>query len=247
MTPHEIQEFNEYRQHPSTELRNKIVEENLYIVDILIRKYLGKGVDYDDLYQVGAIALVNAVERFDPSRGYEFRSFATPTILGERKKYFRDKEWSLKVPRRMKEIAGKVQETKDKLTSELGRVPGVDEVAAATGFTPEQIMQAMESAKAYGTYSLESAGLGNDEEDTGSMLEKYIGFEDTGYERIELGQIINSVLSNFSDTYRYIFKQRFIENKSQAEIAQKLGVSQMTISRSEKAIVESFKRELNRH
>lgn len=144
MTPHEIQEFNEYRQHPSTELRNKIVEENLYIVDILIRKYLGKGVDYDDLYQVGAIALVNAVERFDPSRGYEFRSFATPTILGEIKKYFRDKEWSLKVPRRMKEIAGKVQETKDKLTSELGRVPGVDEVAAATGFTPEQIMQAME-------------------------------------------------------------------------------------------------------
>ena len=247
MTPHEIQEFNEYRQHPSTELRNKIVEENLYIVDILIRKYLGKGVDYDDLYQVGAIALVNAVERFDPRRGYEFRSFATPTILGEIKKYFRDKEWSLKVPRRMKEIAGKVQETKDKLTSELGRVPGVDEVAAATGFTPEQIMQAMESAKAYGTYSLESAGLGNDEEDTGSMLEKYIGFEDTGYERIELGQIINSVLSNFSDTYRYIFKQRFIENKSQAEIAQKLGVSQMTISRSEKAIVESFKRELNRH
>ena len=247
MTPHEIQESNEYRQHPSTELRNKIVEENLYIVDILIRKYLGKGVDYDDLYQVGAIALVNAVERFDPSRGYEFRSFATPTILGEIKKYFRDKEWSLKVPRRMKEIAGKVQETKDKLTSELGRVPGVDEVAAATGFTPEQIMQAMESAKAYGTYSLESAGLGNDEEDTGSMLEKYIGFEDTGYERIELGQIINSVLSNFSDTYRYIFKQRFIENKSQAEIAQKLGVSQMTISRSEKAIVESFKRELNRH
>ena len=247
MTPHEIQEFNEYRQHPSTELRNKIVEENLYIVDILIRKYLGKGVDYDDLYQVGAIALVNAVERFDPSRGYEFRSFATPTILGEIKKYFRDKEWSLKVPRRMKEIAGKVQETKYKLTSELGRVPGVDEVAAATGFTPEQIMQAMESAKAYGTYSLESAGLGNDEEDTGSMLEKYIGFEDTGYERIELGQIINSVLSNFSDTYRYIFKQRFIENKSQAEIAQKLGVSQMTISRSEKAIVESFKRELNRH
>ena len=247
MTPHEIQEFNEYRQHPSTELRNKIVEENLYIVDILIRKYLGKGVDYDDLYQVGAIALVNAVERFDPSRGYEFRSFATPTILGEIKKYFRDKEWSLKVPRRMKEIAGKVQETKDKLTSELGRVPGVDEVAAATGFTPEQIMQAMESAKAYGTYSLESAGLGNDEEDTGSMLEKYIGFEDTGYERIELGQIINSVLSNFSDTYRYIFKQRFIENKSQAEIAQKLGVSQMTISRSEKAIVESFKRELNRN
>lgn len=247
MTPQELQEFNEYVQHPTIQLRNKIVEENLYIVDILIRKYLGKGVDYDDLYQVGAIALVSAVERFDPSRGYEFRSFATPTILGEIKKYFRDKEWSLKVPRRMKEIAGKMLEVKDRLTSELGRVPSVDEVAAETGFTPEQIMQAMESAKAYGTYSLESAGLSSEDEDAGSVLEKYIGFEDTGYERVELGEIINAVLSQFSDTYRYIFRQRFIENKSQAEIAKKLGVSQMTISRSEKAIIESFKRELNRH
>ena len=109
MTPQEIQEFKEYAIHPTTQLRNKIVEENLYIVDILIRKYLGKGVDYDDLYQVGAIALVSAVERFDPSRGYEFRSFATPTILGEIKKYFRDKEWSLKVPLLMIEIACKVQ------------------------------------------------------------------------------------------------------------------------------------------
>ena len=81
--------LKEYAKHPTVELRNKIVEDNLYIVDILIRKYLGKGVDYEDLYQVGAIGLVSAVERFDPSKGYEFRSFATPTILGEIKKYFR--------------------------------------------------------------------------------------------------------------------------------------------------------------
>ncbi len=246
MTSKEMKLFNEYKAHPTNELRNKIVEDNLYIVDILIRKYLGKGVDYDDLYQVGAIALVSAVERFDPSRGFEFRSFATPTILGEIKKYFRDKEWSLKVPRRMKEISGKVQEVKDSLTSQLGRVPSLDEVAEATGFTHEQIMQAMESAKAYGTYSLDSVALGEDDSDAG-VLEKYIGFEDTGYERVELGEIINTVLASFSDTYRYIFKQRFIENKSQSEIAEKLGVSQMTISRSEKAIIESFRKELNRH
>ena len=115
--------LKEYAENPTIELRNRIVEENLYIVDILIRKYLGKGVDYDDLYQVGAMALVSAVERFDPAKGYEFQSFATPTILGEIKKYFRDKEWSLKVPRRMKENAGKVQEAKEKLTGKLGRVP----------------------------------------------------------------------------------------------------------------------------
>jgi len=245
MTSQEMQLFSQYAANPTAAMRNQIVEANLYMVDILIRKYLGKGVDYDDLYQVGAIALINAVERFDPSKGFEFRSFATPTILGEIKKYFRDKEWSLKVPRRMKEIAGKVQEVKDSLTALNGRVPDIEEIAEATGFTHEQIIQAMESAKAYGTYSLESAVTDDDSE--AAALERYIGFEDSGYERIELGEIISNVLTGFSDTYRYIFKQRFIEGRSQSEIAEKLGVSQMTISRSEKAIVENFRKELNRH
>ena len=235
--------LKEYAENPTIELRNRIVEENLYIVDILIRKYLGKGVD---LYQVGAMALVSAVERFDPTKGYEFQSFATPTILGEIKKYFRDKEWSLKVPRRMKENAGKVQEAKEKLTGKLGRVPTVEEISEITGLTHEQIIQAMESAKAYGTYSLDSPATTSDEEADAAALEKYIGFEDNGFERVELGEIINNVLKNFSDTYKYIFKQRFILNKSQSEIASKLGVSQMTVSRAEKAIIESFKKELKK-
>ena len=238
--------LKEYAENPTIELRNRIVEENLYIVDILIRKYLGKGVDYDDLYQVGAMALVSAVERFDPTKGYEFQSFATPTILGEIKKYFRDKEWSLKVPRRMKENAGKVQEAKEKLTGKLGRVPTVEEISEITGLTHEQIIQAMESAKAYGTYSLDSPATTSDEEADAAALEKYIGFEDNGFERVELGEMINNVLKNFSDTYKYIFKQRFILNKSQSEIASKLGVSQMTVSRAEKAIIESFKKELKK-
>lgn len=238
--------LKEYAENPTIELRNRIVEENLYIVDILIRKYLGKGVDYDDLYQVGAMALVSAVERFDPTKGYEFQSFATPTILGEIKKYFRDKEWSLKVPRRMKENAGKVQEAKEKLTGKLGRAPTVEEISEITGLTHEQIIQAMESAKAYGTYSLDSPATTSDEEADAAALEKYIGFEDNGFERVELGEIINNVLKNFSDTYKYIFKQRFILNKSQSEIASKLGVSQMTVSRAEKAIIESFKKELKK-
>lgn len=235
--------FNRYAKHPTIELRNQIVEENLYMVDILIRKYLGKGVDYDDLYQVGALALVSAVERFDPSKGFEFKSFATPTILGEIKKYFRDKQWSLKVPRRLKEIASKVQEVKSNLNSELGRTPSVDEISQITGFSAEQIMQAIESSKAYGTYSLDSAGSYDESDD--NSLEQYIGFEDLGYERIEINEIISKVLSSFSETYRYIFKERFIENKSQATIAKELGVSQMTISRAEKSIIEQFKKEGN--
>ena len=235
--------FNRYAKHPTIELRNQIVEENLYMVDILIRKYLGKGVDYDDLYQVGALALVSAVERFDPSKGFEFKSFATPTILGEIKKYFRDKQWSLKVPRRRKEIASKVQEVQSNLNSELGRTPSIDEISQVTGFSGEQIMQAIESSKAYGTYSLDSAGSYDENDD--NSLEQYIGFEDLGYERIEINEIISKVLSRFSETYRYNFKERFIENKSQATIAKELGVSQMTISRAEKSIIEQFKKEGN--
>lgn len=238
--------FFKYKENPSIELRNEIVEKNLYMVDILIRKYLGKGVDYDDLYQVGALALVAAVERFDPDKGFEFSSFATPTILGEIKKYFRDKQWSLKVPRRLKEIAAKVQETKDHLYAEQHRKPTVEEIASFTGFTQEQIVEAMESSQAYGTYSLDKTFDDMGEDGENPFLEKYTGFDEKGYERIETSEIIQKVMDGFSDQYRYIFKERFIYNRSQAEIAKNLGVSQMTISRAERNIVSQFREEFHR-
>ena len=117
------------------EKRNKLVEDHLYMIDILIRKYLGKGVERDDLYQVAALALVNAADRFDPDKGFEFRTFAAPTILGEIKKYFRDKEWSLSVPRRQKEAAVKIREAEDKILLDKGRAATVEELASATGLS----------------------------------------------------------------------------------------------------------------
>ena len=223
------------------EERNKLVEDHLYMIDILIRKYLGKGVEYDDLYQAGALALVNAADRFDPEKGFEFRTFATPTILGEIKKYFRDKEWSLSVPRRQKELVVKLREEEDSILKAKGRPATVEELAEATGYTEEQVIQAMESSKAYGAFSLESAA---DTDDEGSAIEKFVGFTEKGYERIEMAEIISRVLESLSDTNRYIFRQRFLENRPQAEIARELGVSQMTISRAEKNIVKKFKEEL---
>ena len=223
------------------EERNKLVEDHLYMIDILIRKYLGKGVEYDDLYQAGALALVNAADRFDPEKGFEFRTFATPTILGEIKKYFRDKEWSLSVPRRQKELVVKLRDAEDSILKAKGRPATVEELAEATGYTEEQVIQAMESSKAYGAFSLESAA---DTDDEGSALEKFVGFTEKGYERIEMAEIISRVLESLSDTNRYIFRQRFLENRPQAEIARELGVSQMTISRAEKNIVKKFKEEL---
>ena len=166
------EKFTEYKKNPTIELRNEIVEDHLYMVDILIRKYLNKGVEYDDLYQVGALALVQAVERFDPDRGFEFSSFATPTILGEIKKYFRDKQWSLKVPRRLKEISSKIQEVKDELYLEYRRAPTVAEMAKATGFTEEQIIEATDSSHAYGTYSLDKTFDDAGEDGENSFLER---------------------------------------------------------------------------
>lgn len=238
--------FEDYKQNPTIEKRNVLVEKNLYMVDILIRKYLSKGVEYDDLYQIGALALVAAVERFDPAKGFEFSSFATPTILGEIKKYFRDKQWSLKVPRRLKEIAAKVQDAKDKLNSELHRTPTVAEIAEFTGYTEEQIIEAIESSHAYGTYSLDKTFDEAGEDGENAFLEKYTGFNEHGYDQIETAEIINKVVNTFNDQYKFIFRERFINNKSQSEIAKSLGISQMTVSRAEKNIVGKFRAELFR-
>ena len=239
-----LDRFRAYKKNPTIEERNALVEEHLYMVDILIRKYLGKGVDYDDLYQVGALALVQAVDRFDPDKGYEFSSFATPTILGEIKKYFRDKEWALKVPRRMKEISAKVQEVQDDLHLKLARKPTVAEVAEATGFSEEQIVEATESSHAYNAYSLDQSFDEAGEDGESAFLEKYTGFEEAGYKQVELSEIIHGVLDKLSEQDRYIFRERFIYNRSQADIAKTLGVSQMTISRAEKRLVEKFRSEL---
>lgn len=236
--------FQQYRQNKSLTIRNQIVEAYLYMVEILIRKYLNKGVEYDDLYQVGAMALVSAVDRFDPDKGYEFSSFATPTILGEIKKYFRDKEWSMKVPRRVKEISLKITPAKEKLTEELGRVPTVEEIAKYLNLSNEEVIDALESGKAYTTYSLNQTM--NEDMEGIVTYDKYASIEEKGYSSIEDFELIKSVLDAMGEKEKNIFTMRYIENKTQAEIAKDLGVSQMTISRAEKSIRKKFHEELNR-
>jgi RNA polymerase sigma-B factor len=235
--------FDRYHETRDVLLRNEIVEAHLYVVDILIRKYLNKGVDYDDLHQVGAMALIAAVERFDPRRGYEFSSFATPTIIGEIKKYFRDKEWSIKVPRRLKEISGKLQSAREQLYGKLHRDPTVKEIANFIGHSQEEVLQAIEGSMAYRTFSLNQTFDEAGEDGEGSAFERFAAMEDVGYTRLENGEMIAKVLGEMSETNKYIFRQRFIEDKSQSEIASQLGVSQMTISRAEKKIKERFQQE----
>jgi len=238
--------FNQYAATRSIDARNKIVEAYLYMVDVLIRKYLNKGVDYDDLYQVGALALVSAVERFDIDRGFEFTSFATPTILGEIKKHFRDKEWAVKVPRRLKEVAVKIPAAKEELFHKLFRAPTIPELAECLGYSEEEILEAMESSRAYGTYSLDQTFEDDGEEGSGPIFEKYAITEEAGYDRFEYAEVINAVLDKLSDEHKKIFRLRFLENKTQGEIAEEIGVSQMTVSRAEKIIKNKFQEEIQR-
>jgi len=239
--------FDEYARTGNIKTRNKIVELYLYMVDILIRKYLNKGVEYDDLYQVAAIALVSAVDRFDPKRGFEFTSFAAPTILGEIKKYFRDKEWSLKVPRRLKEISTRIPAAKEELYMKTERMPTVSELASHMKCSEEELLEAMESSKAYDAYSLSQTAFENtDDGEKDFSIEKFTAVEDKGYNDLEYIEIIKNVVVNLNEKEKKIFRKRFIENKTQMEIAKEINVSQMTISRAEKNIRAKFLKELNK-
>ncbi len=234
--------FEKYRRDRSIETRNEIVQKYLYVVDILIRKYLNKGVEYDDLYQVGSMALVFAVERFDLDRGYEFTSFATPTIIGEIKRYFRDKGWAMKVPRRLKELGAKIPLAKEDLERSLLRSPTVPEIAAYLGCSEEDVLEAMESNQAYGTFSLQQ-GFDENGESEDNSLDKYLGKEEDGFQKLENEELIKSVLETLSKEEKQIFKMRFIDKIIQQDIAETLGVSQMTISRIEKKIRNKFRKE----
>ena len=242
-----VELFEYYAKTRDIEIRNKIVERYLYIVDILIRKYLNKGVEYDDLYQVAAMALISAVDRFDPARGFEFTSFATPTILGEIKKYFRDKEWSLKVPRRLKEISAKIPAAKEELFAKTQRTPKISELAIQIKCSEEELLEAMESRKAYGVYSLNQTIFDNEDgNETDTNIEKFTAVEDRGYNNLEYEEIIKNVIYAFSDMEKKIFRGRFLDNKTQTEMAKEIKVSQMTISRTEKKIKLKFQKELHK-
>ncbi|MDR1816329.1 MAG: SigB/SigF/SigG family RNA polymerase sigma factor [Clostridiales Family XIII bacterium] len=238
--------FRKYRETPTEELRNELVEKHLYLAEILARKYSGRGVDYDDLYQVASYALVLAIERYDPDKGVQFSSFATPTIIGEIKKYFRDTAWSLKVPRRLKEIAMRIPSAKERLLEELGRVPTVPELAAEMGVPEEEILEALESSRAYSTYSLEQEAEEAAEAGDSPIFEKYLGTEEKGYDAFDTSSVVKNVMAELSDTEKEVMRKRFLQEMTQREVAEALGLSQMTVSRIEKAMRAKFRAEYNR-
>jgi RNA polymerase sigma-B factor len=237
--------YIEYQRSKDVNLRNRLVEENLPLVNALIKKFLNKGADYEDLYQVGALALVYAVERFDAVKGYSFASFATPTILGEIKRFFRDKCWAVKVPRRQKELAGSIPAAKETLRQSLLRNPTVTEIAAHLEVSVEDVLEAMESGSNYQAISLNQALEESTDGDV-PTLEKFTGVEEDGYEDIEGGDVVQTLMKELSDREKDVFKGRFIQNRTQTQVAADLDVSQMMVSRIEKKIKQKFRTEFYR-
>jgi RNA polymerase sigma-B factor len=195
----------------------------------LASRYRHTGEPMDDLIQVANMALVKAIDRFDPERKTAFSSFAVPTILGELKRYFRDHSWSVHVPRELQERAAKVNKAIEALSKQSGRSPSVKEIATKLDLDLEQVLEALEAAQAFDATSLEAERAGAD--GSPMRLGDTVGEEEPGFELVEYGASIDPVLSKMPHRTRRILHLRFVEDMTQAQIADEVGVSQMHVSR----------------
>lgn len=209
--------------------REALAKQFLPLARKLARRYAQSSEPYEDLVQVASLALVKAIDRFDPDRGASFPSFAVPTILGEIRRYFRDSTWSVHVSRGAKERALAVGDATTRLTNLHGRAPSVQALAAYLELSIEQILDALSVNEAYDAQSLDApASTG---EDCAGILGDTLGAEDERYELIEARMVVGDALPSLSERERHILRMRFVEEMTQSEIAAQIGISQMGISR----------------
>ena len=227
---HENELLAEYARTRDPVLLEELVERFMPLAKNLAGRYSGGVEPYDDLLQVASVGLVNAITRFDPDRGFTFATFAVPTILGEVRRHFRDRGWSIRVPRDLQERNLDVENALAELPTRLGRAPSVPEVAEHLGLSAEHVLEAMEAGTAHHTRSIEAAH-GDNEDDEGRALAEVLGVDEPGFEAVEYGAAIAPVLKRLSDRDRRILHMRFVEDRTQSEIAEDVGVSQMHVSR----------------
>jgi len=209
--------------------RNELVERHLPLAGRLARRYARNADTAEELRQVACVALVKAVDRFDPERGVPFVSFATPTILGEIKRHLRDNRWAVHVPRQLQELAQSLARETDRLTCELGRAPTMGEVAEALGVSVEEAVEARVALGGLDASSLDvPAAPGSDGEET---ARDRIGVVDGGFELVEQREVVAHALARLPARQRFALRLRFDEDMTQSEIAEVLGVSQMQVSR----------------
>ena len=235
-----------FAQHAKTKdpkIRDELVVAHLNLVRYLAIRFANRGETLEDLIQVGTVGLIKAIDRFDISRGVEFTTYATPTIIGEIKRYFRDKGWAVKVPRRLQELNLAVNRAVENLSVELGRSATVADLAKRLGATDEEIIEAQELGQAYNLLSLDS-DLAVDGDKKSTTLLDYLGQDDPELRLLEDKEILERAFLVLDRRERIILYLRFYENLSQTEIAKRLNVSQMHVSRLQQRALDRLKKHL---
>lgn len=234
----EAELFAKYRETGDIEIRNQIVEKYLYIAAFLAKKFVGRGVDYDDLYQVASLALIKGVSRFDETKGLQFSTFITPTITGEIKNYFRDKSRLVHLPRKVSELRVGLKKLSSQIFAETGRKPTAKELAERLGVTEEEVLRC---AEAGGVVSLDTPAIGAE----GTGLHEVLPAEDV-FEAVENRDAVQSALSSLSEAERALVSYRFGQELSQVETAKRMGITQMNVSRMERKILQKLRETLDK-
>ncbi|HEY8371792.1 MAG TPA: SigB/SigF/SigG family RNA polymerase sigma factor [Pseudonocardiaceae bacterium] len=210
------------------ELRDKLVTEHLPVAQHIARRFSNRGEPQEDLVQVATLGLINAVDRFQPDRGVDFLSFAVPTIMGEVRRHFRDTGWSVRVPRRLKELHLSINAATSQLSQQLGRAPTPSELAEHLGISKEEVYEGLEATNAYRSASLDDLLL---EDDDTVSLGDALGEVDAELEQVEYRESLQPLLARLPERERKVLMLRFFGNMTQTQIAKRVGVSQMHVSR----------------
>jgi RNA polymerase sigma-B factor len=209
--------------------RDMLVRRFMPLTRSLARRYGRSSEPFEDLLQVASLGLLKALDRYDADRGHSFASFAVPTILGEMRRYFRDSGWAIHVPRGAQERALKVRDAQERLANEQGRAPSVNQLAEYLELDTEDVIDALQALQAYETLSLDAPRPGAD----GDLISygDSVGREDERFELVELDATLTSVLGHIPPRERLILRMRFVDDLTQTEIAERVGISQMQVSR----------------
>jgi RNA polymerase sigma-B factor len=232
--------FADYVRTKDPAVREELVLAHLHLVHYLAARFAGRGEPLDDLLQAGSIGLLKAIDRFDPTRGVEFITYAIPTILGEIKRHFRDKSWALRVPRRLQELSVAIHRLSESLPATLGRAPTVDDIAGCLGATSEEIIEAHELGSAYAALSLDAERKPGGET-TGLTLSDGLGELDANLARLEDRACLRAAFRVLDAQERTIMYLRFYEQLSQSDVARRLGISQMSVSRLQRRALEKLR------
>lgn len=240
VSPEQINQWiSEHQNNEDTNAQEKLVRHYRKLIESLAYKYSKGQSHHEDLVQVGMIGLIGAINRFDISYDRKFEAFLVPTVIGEIKRYLRDKTWSVHVPRRIKEIGPRIKKVNDELTNELERSPSIEEIANRLDATEEEVLEAMEISQSYNALSVDHSIEADKDGSTVTLLD-IMGQQDDNYDLTEKRMILYKILPILSDREREIIQCTFIEGLSQKETGERIGLSQMHVSRLQRTAIKKL-------